>query len=185
MIFTGPIVLRLVALAFAVLIFQLAFLSQITIAGSHPDIVPALVVVMGLLGGSLAGAVAGFSIGLFVDSALIQTMGASSLVLLGVGYLAGRFREIFDITNELWPPLVAGGLTALAITGYALIQFLLGVDAPVSALIVRDLLVKSALAVVLSIPLYVGTRRIVRAAMIDDRPRRRRAQTVPMGIGRR
>ena len=48
-----------------------------------------LIVCLGLLGGAVIGAVCGFSIGLLVDSALLQTLGVSSLVLLAVGYLAG------------------------------------------------------------------------------------------------
>ena len=52
-----------------------------------------MVMAVGLLCGSLAGACFGFGVGLFVDVALLQTLGVSSLVLLAVGYGAGRLRE--------------------------------------------------------------------------------------------
>ena len=59
----------------------------------------------------MVGAVCGFAAGLLLDSALLQTLGVSSLVLLTVGYLAGRYREGAEISNSLIPPLLAGALT--------------------------------------------------------------------------
>ena len=58
---------------------------------------------VGLLGGPIAGAIAGFSIGLVADMALVQTLGVTSLLLTGVGYLAGRYRELRDATHKLVP----------------------------------------------------------------------------------
>ena len=108
---------------------------------------PALVVSLGLLGGSMTGAVTGFSVGLLVDCLLVESVGGTSLVLLGVGYLAGLFRERFDIHSPLVPPLLCMGLTLLAEIGYAAVQLMLGIDAPVSLLIVRDMVLKSRLRV--------------------------------------
>ena len=39
----------------------------------------------------------------------LQTLGVSSLVLLSVGYLAGRYREGTEISNSLVPPLLGRG----------------------------------------------------------------------------
>ena len=47
--------------------------------------------------------------------ALLQTLGVSSLLLIGVGYLAGRYRELRDATHKLVPPI--GGV--LATLGFA------------------------------------------------------------------
>ena len=33
-------------------------------------------------------------LGLVADMALLQTLGVSSLLLIGVGYIAGRYREL-------------------------------------------------------------------------------------------
>ena len=60
-----------------------------------------VVVSLGLLGGGVVGAVCGFVAGLLLDSLLLQTLGVSSLVLLSIGYLAGRYREGVEITS--WP----------------------------------------------------------------------------------
>lgn len=182
MIFTPSVVLRIAAIVLLGLIVQLAWLSQVEVLGSRPDVVPVIVVSLGLLGGSLPGAAIGFAAGLLVDSALLQTMGVSSLILLGVGYLAGRWREVYDISSSLAPPLVAGGLTLAAVAGYALIQFLLGVEAPVSPLIVRDMAVKSLEALALAVPIYPAVRAVLRGALIEERARRRRAMTIPVGI---
>ena len=48
------------------------------------------------------------------------------------------------------------GLTLLAELGFAAIQLMLGIDAPVSTLVVRDLLLKSVYAFFLGWPIYYG-----------------------------
>ena len=80
------------------------------------------------------------ALGLFVDIALLQTLGVSSLVLTGVGYGAGRMRELRDPAHGLVPVAVGAIGTAVDAIGFSLLQFLLGVDAPVSLLLVRQIL---------------------------------------------
>ena len=101
-------------------------------------------------------------------------LGATSLVLLSVGYLAGLYRERFDITSSLTPPLLCMGLTLLAELGFGAVQLLLGVDAPLSPLVIRDLLVKSIYAFFLGWPIFLGIRRVLRPALITERAVRRR-----------
>ena len=60
------------------------------------------------------------------------------------------------------PPLLCMGLTLFAELGFAAVQVMLGVDAPVSALIVRDMLLKSVYAFFLGWPIYLGVRRVLR-----------------------
>jgi rod shape-determining protein MreD len=153
MILTPKIVARIAAIGLIGVLLQLSFFSQVELFHVSPDILPALVVCLALLGGSLTGAVAGFSIGLFLDCLLVEALGVSSLVLLSIGYLAGLFRERFEIHNSLVPALLCMGLTLAAELGFAAIQLLLGIDAPVSVLIVRDMLLKSVYA------FFLGWRR--------------------------
>ena len=128
---TRPLTIRLVLLGVVAVVVQVAAVSQVEVLGVRADLTPLIVVAVGLLLGSVAGAVMGFSMGLLVDLALLQTLGVSSLVYVGVGYAAGRVREARDVGNLL-VPLAAGAVgTAAALIGFALIQFLLGVDAPV------------------------------------------------------
>ena len=61
---------------------------------------PVVIVSLGLLGGGVVGAVCGFAAGFLLDSVLLQTLGVSSLVLLSIGYLAGRYREGAEISNR-------------------------------------------------------------------------------------
>ena len=179
MILTPKIVVRIALIGLVGVLLQLSFFSQVELFHVSPDLLPALVVCLGLLGGSLTGAVAGFAIGLFLDCLLVEALGISSLVLLGTGYFAGQYRERFEFHGSLVPALLCMGLTLLAELGYAAIQLLLGIDAPISPLIVRDILLKSVYAFFLGWPLYLLIRRILRPALVEEpRVRRRRQPTV-------
>ncbi len=177
MIFTPRILLTVAAIVFASVLLQLAFFSQMPLLGSLANIVPVVIVALGLLGGPVPGAVSGFFAGLLLDSALGTTPGVSSLALMAVGYLAGRWRETFDIVSSLVPPLLTGLLTSVAVAAYAAMQLILGVDAPVSILFVREIFVQGLLGMLLAVPLFPLIRRLLRPALVDDaRPARRRAQ---------
>ena len=45
---------------------------------------------------------------------------------------------------------------------------MLGIDAPVSGLVVRDMLIKSIYAFFLGWPIYLGVRRALRPALVED-----------------
>lgn len=182
MIVTPKILARIVAIAVLGVLLQLSFFSRVELFHVSPDILPALVVCLGLLGGSMTGAVSGFAIGFFVDCLLVEALGITSLVLLTVGYLAGLFRERFEIHSSLLPALLCMGLTLGAELGYAAIQVLLGIDAPVSVLIVRDLLLKSVYAFFLGWPTYLLVRRVLRPALVEETRVRRRRQPTVLGV---
>ena len=180
MIITWQVALRIGLLLVLSVVVQLAFFSSLSILGATPDVLPVIAVALGLLGGGVIGAVCGFCLGLLTDSLLLQTLGVSSLVLLTVGYLAGRWRESFDITSALVPPLLVAGLTMLAASLFAAIQLMLGVESPVSLLVVREIVVQALLGGLLAIPVYPAVRRLLRPALIEDSPRRRRARLAPI-----
>jgi rod shape-determining protein MreD len=180
MIVTPRIFVRLAAIVIVGVLLQLSFFSRVAVFHTSPDVLPALVVSLGLLGGSMTGAVAGFSIGLLVDCLLVGVLGVTSLVLLGTGYLAGLFRERFDIRNALVPPLLCMGLTLFAEVGYGAVQLMLGIDSQVSLLIIRDMLLKSVYAFFLGWPIYLAVRRILRPALVEE-PRSRRRPPAVLG----
>ena len=182
MILTPKIVVRIALIALLGVLLQLSFFSQVELFHVSPDILPALVVCLALLGGSLTGAVAGFSIGFFVDCLLVEALGVSSLVLLGIGYVAGLYRERFEIHNSLVPALLCMGLTLAAELGFGAIQLLLGIDAPVSLLIVRDILLKSVYAFFLGWPIYLLVRRSLRPALVEEPKVQRRRQPKVLGV---
>ncbi len=179
MIVTPKIFVRLAALVIGGVLLQLSFFSRIELFHVSPDVLPALVVSLGLLGGTMTGAIAGFSIGFLVNCLLVEALGATSLVLLGTGYLAGLFRERVEIQSPLAAPLLCMGLTLFAELGFFVVQLMLGVDAPVSALIARDILLKSIYAFFLGWPIFLGVRRVLRPALVEEtRVRRGRQPTV-------
>ena len=167
MIITWRIGLRIALIVVAGVILQVSFFSYLSILGATPDALGVLIVALGLLGGGVIGAVCGFVTGLLLDSVLLQTLGVSSIVLLTMGYLAGRYREGFEISSSLLPALLAGGLTILGASIFSAIQLMLGVDTQVSLLVVREVLVKGLLAFVLAIPLYPLVRRVLRPALVE------------------
>ena len=183
MILTPKILARLVAIVLLAVILQLSFFSQVAIFHVSPDLLPVLVVSLGLLGGTMTGAVTGFSVGLLLDCLLIAPLGGASLVLLAVGYFAGLFRERFEIHSALVPPLLCMGLTVLAELGFGAVELMLGANVNVSGLVVRDILIQGVFAFVLGWPIYLGLRRILRPALVDENPVRppRPRRPRPMG----
>ena len=92
----------------AVVVLQVAAVSQLPIFGANADLTPLVVAAVGLLCGSLTGAVFGFGVGLFFDTrARADARLSSSLVCVAVGYGAGRLRELRDPQAAL-VPLVVG-----------------------------------------------------------------------------
>ena len=169
---------RLVAIGLVGGILQLTTVSQIAIFGVPADLSPLLVATVGLLCGSIAGASFGFGLGLFMDTLLAQTLGLTSLVLVVVGYAAGRLRELRDPAHGLVPVAVGAAATATAAIGFSLLQFLLGVEAPVSLQLLRQILMTIVLNTLLALPVYALCRRALQPYLPDDpRRRRRRAYT--------
>lgn len=181
MILTPNILARLVAIVVGGVILQLSFFSQVALFHVSPDLLPALIVVLGLLGGSLTGAVCGFSAGFLLDCLLIVPLGGGSLVLIAVGYLAGLFRERFEIHSPLVPPLLCMGLTLFAELGFGAVEMMLGFDAPVSTLIVRDILLKSIFAFFGGWVIYIGVRRALRPALVEEPMLRRNRRPSVLG----
>jgi rod shape-determining protein MreD len=174
----SQLALRMLALGFVSVVVQIAAVSQITVFGVSADLSPLVVASVGLLAGSLPGAVFGFSVGLFVDLALVQTLGVTSLLYIAIGYAAGRLRELRDPAHGLVPLAVGAIATAVGTIGFALMQFLLGVQAPVSLLLLRQIVVTILVNSLLALPVYALVRRVVQGSLPEDpRRRRRRAYT--------
>jgi rod shape-determining protein MreD len=161
-------------------VIQTAMASQLSLFGATPDIAPLVVVSAGLLAGPVAGALFGFGVGLLVDVALLQTLGVSSLVLLGVGFWGGRLREILRDPEATLLPLAVGALgTLLALVGFSLIQFLLGVEAPVSFELVRQIISTALINTLLALPIHAAVRRLIAPSLPDRGRKRRRRQSRP------
>ncbi|CAB4931210.1 unannotated protein [freshwater metagenome] len=169
---------RMILLGGACVIVQIAAISQVTIFGAHVDLTPIVVAFAGLLCGSLAGAVFGFGVGLFLDLALVQPVGMTALLFLALGYAAGRLRELRDPQSAVVPVAVAAAATAGAEIGFSVMSFLLGRDAPVGFDLLGEIVVTILLNAAVAIPVHGVVRRwLSRALPEDPRRRRRRAYT--------
>ena len=117
-------------------------------------------------------------VGLFLDLALVQTVGMSSLLFLGIGYGAGRLRELRDPQGAIVPVAVGAAATLLAQLGFSLMQFLLGREVPLDPALIWQILVTAALGALLATPIYAVVRRWLMPVLPEDpRRRRRRAYT--------
>ena len=175
-------VIRLLALGLLAVVIQVAAVSQISIFGVSADLSPLVVMSVGLLAGSVTGALMGFGMGLLVDLMLVQTLGVTSLLYIAIGYWSGRLRELRDPAHELIPLGMGAAATAVAGIGMALIQFLLGVDAPVSFLLVQQIFLTVLVNSLIALPVYALVRRVLTPALPEDPRRRRRRRYTTGGL---
>jgi rod shape-determining protein MreD len=175
---SGSLPIRIAALVVAVVFFQIGVVSEVPVFGVNVDLSPLVVAFVGLLCGSTLGAATGFAVGLLVDLALVQTLGVTSLIFTLVGYWSGRLRELRDPQAALTPLLVGATASAASTVGYSLMEFLLGVDAPVSLELLRQIVLGIVVNTVVALPMWAIARRSLEGGLPDDpRRRRRRAYT--------
>jgi rod shape-determining protein MreD len=175
---SGALLARVAVLAVAVVFLQTGVVSEVPVFGVAIDLTPLVVGFVGLQCGSVAGAATGFGIGLLVDLTLGQTLGLTSLIFTTIGYGAGRLRELRDPQAALTPLLVGAAAAGASLVGYSLMEFLLGVDAPVSFELLRQIVVGAALDTVVALPVWALVCRWLQPSLPQDpRRRRRRAYT--------
>jgi rod shape-determining protein MreD len=171
--FSGALLLRIAVLVVVAVFFQIGVVSELPVFGVYVDLTPLVVAFVGLLCGSTVGAVTGFAVGLLVDLMLVQTLGVTSLIFTFIGYWSGRLRELRDPQAAITPLLVGAGAAAASLVGYSVMEFLLGVDAPVSLELLRQIVIGVVLCTVLALPVWAIVRRSLEGGLPDD-PRRRR-----------
>jgi rod shape-determining protein MreD len=175
---SSSLALRLAAFALIVVFFQVGVVSELPVFGVNADLCSLLVAFVGLTCGSSIGAACGFAVGLFVDLALLQTLGLTSLILTLVGYWCGRLRELRDPQAALTPLIVGAVASAVSLVGYSLMEFMLGVDAPVSFELLRQIVLGVLVNTIVALPMWMLVRRCLIGGLPEDpRRRRRRAYT--------
>ena len=145
-------------LVFCVSIAQVSIFSSVSILGGTPDVLLVTLVVIALLRGSIHGAVAGFCAGLLVDTATLQTLGVTSLLLTLAGYWIGRYGETTGRDRTHAPFLSVAVVTFLYAVGALGLHFLLGDAAPAERVLVDTLFPAMALNLLATFPLYVLVR---------------------------
>jgi hypothetical protein len=100
------------------------------------------------------------------------------LLYIAIGYWSGRLRELRDPAHGLVPLALGAAATAAAGLGMAVIQFLLGIDAPVSWLLLQQIFLQTLLGALIALPVYAVVQRVIQPVLPNDpRRRRRRAYT--------
>ena len=178
---------RVGALLLLALVLQLSAVGDGGVLGGHIDLIPLVVAALAYYAGSVTGCATGFAMGLLVDLAVGQTMGASSLVLTAVGYGVGRYRELRDPAHSLLPIAVGAAATAGWVVAFAAVSFMLDIGATISPLVIRDMIVTSVLGGLLALPVFVGARKLLRPSLAVDplevrRRRRPPRETGPLGL---
>jgi rod shape-determining protein MreD len=152
-------VLKAAVVFFVAVVAQVAVVSAFELGGGTADLVLVSLTAVALLRGSIFGALAGFYAGFLLDTANIETLGFSSLLLTLIGYWIGRYGETTGRDRAHAPLLAIAIVTVLYALGSLALNYLLG--EPVTA---RDglnaLPVQIILNLLLTIPVYALCRRL-------------------------
>ena len=161
-----------VALAiFVAAIVQTSVLNAVEVAGGTPDLLLVTLVAVALLRGPLYGAAAGFFGGLLVDTALLETLGLTSLLLTIAGYWIGRYGETTGRDRTHAPLLSVLVVTIVFAVGALVLHYMLG-DTVSGRLVLVDALPPSiVLNMLLTIPVYALARRVLRPTAPPGRAR--------------
>ena len=153
--------LRAFAVIFVAALLQVVIVSSLVIGGGAPDLLLVVVVALGLLRGSVPGAVLGFAGGLVVDLVTLGTLGVTSLILTLAGFWAGRYGETTGRDRRLAPVIAVGTITVLAgAFGYVL-YYLLDQEVVAGHALVTALVPAFLLNVALALPVHALVRKIV------------------------
>ena len=117
-------------LLFLVAILQVSLLSSVDVVGGTPNLLLVTIVSVALLRGSIFGAAGGFFGGLLVDTASLETLGLSSLILTVGGYWIGRYGETTGRDRTHAPFLSVAVVTFLYAVGGLALRFVLGEPSP-------------------------------------------------------
>ena len=152
---------RVFGVVFVAGLVQAVLVSSLVVGGGAPDVLLLVVISVGLLRGSVPGALAGFLGGLVIDLLTLDTLGLSSLVLTLAGFWAGRYAETTARGRHLPALAAAGAITVLAAVLASALRYLLGEEVVVQQALVAALLPTLLLNLALALPVHA----LVRAAV--------------------
>jgi rod shape-determining protein MreD len=147
------------ALLFVAAVIQVSILNGVTVLGGTPDLLLVTLCAVALLQGSMFGAVGGFFAGLVVDTATLDTMGVTALLLTLVGYWIGRYGETTG-RGRYSPLLSVGVVTILYAVAALLIRFLLGEGGSPEAVLLDALPPSLLFNLLIALPVFVFCRWI-------------------------
>ena len=153
--------IKIAAIVFVASILQVSVFSDVRILNGEPDLLLVALVAVSLLRGSVAGACAGFFGGLLIDTATLETLGLSSLLLTLIGYWVGRYGETTGRDRTHAPFLSVAVVTFLYALGGLALRFVLGEPAPARVVLLDTLFQGIALNLLLTWPVYAIVRRLL------------------------
>jgi rod shape-determining protein MreD len=154
-------------LVFLAAILQVSVFSSVSILHGTPDLLLVTIICIALLRGPVVGAAVGFWGGLLVDTANLETLGVTSMLLTIAGYWIGRYGETTGRDRAHAPFLSVAVVTVLYSFGLLLVHFVLGERAPAGP-VARGLLPAIALNLILTAPVYALVRRLLRPLVRGD-----------------
>lgn len=178
MIVTTKVAVRIALLALLFVLLQSSFFSLVELLHTSFWILPGCAVIFGLLGGSMVGATVGFSIGFLSDALADGPLGTACLILMGVGYAAGLYRERGAQPDLLVVAGLCGAATIVSSLALGVFTTVLGFDASLSWAILVEVMLQGLYGFFLAFPIHALIRRVLRPALIDERSGRRRPAPV-------
>ena len=141
-------------LLFFVAIIQVSLLSSVGVAGGTPNLLLVTLVAVALLRGSIFGAGGGFFGGLLIDTANLETLGLTSLILTLAGYWIGRYGETTGRDRTHAPYVSVAVVTILYAIGVLVLDFLLGDPVSGRRLLLDSLVPSVAFNLLLTAPVH-------------------------------
>ena len=152
------------AVLFVAAIVQVTLLSQIDVFHGAPDVVLVTLVSIALLRGTIFGAIAGFVVGFVVDTATLQTLGVTSLLLTIAGYWIGRYGETTGRDRTHAPFVSVAVVTFLYSLGALILHYMLGDNVSASRVLLDAFPFELIFNLILTLPVYALCRRLFRRA---------------------
>ena len=152
------------AVLFIAAIVQVTLLSQIDVFHGAPDLVLVTLVSIALLRGTIFGAIAGFAVGFVVDTATLQTLGVTSLLLTIAGYWIGRYGETTGRDRTHAPFVSVAVVTFLYSLGALILHYMLGDNVSASRVLLDAFPFELIFNLILTLPVYALCRRLFRRA---------------------
>jgi rod shape-determining protein MreD len=149
-------------LLFVAAIVQVTLLSEINVFHGAPDLVLVTLVSIALLRGTVFGAAAGFGVGLVVDTATLQTLGVTSLLLTIAGYWIGRYGETTGRDRTHAPFVSVAVVTFLYSLGVLILHYMLGDPVSASRVLLNAFPFELIFNLILTLPVYALCRRLFR-----------------------
>lgn len=151
------------ALVFVAAIVQVTIVEGWVIFGGTPDLLLVTLVSVALVRGMLFGATCGFFAGLVVDTAYLQPLGLTSLLLTLAGYWTGRYGETTG-RDRGHAPLLSVAVISVLYTGASFgLRYILGEESSARVVFVESLPATMVLNVLLVPLVYSFVRRLLPA----------------------